>query len=104
MFQRLALAFGNQLAAKWSGMDMNAVYDDWAEALADCSMGGINYAIEQSKSADHPPSQGEFLKHCRQYRPSDVLKLESKLTPEQIEKNRRRIAEIAEGLAKKAAA
>lgn len=98
VFQKLALAFGNQVSAKWGGMNMQDVYQDWADALRDCSLGAINYGIEQSKKDAHPPSQGEFVKHCQQYQPAQLLKLESKLSPEQIEKNRARIAEITKSL------
>lgn len=81
---------------------MQDVYTDWAEALAGCSLAAINHGITQAKNGQHPPSQGEFLAHCRAYKPNDcVLKLELKLSPEQVEINRKRIAEIAEMLSRK---
>lgn len=69
VFQKLLLAFGNQMQAKWQGIEMREVYLDWAEALGDCSLGAINDAIRQSRISQHPPNQGEFLEYCRQYKP-----------------------------------
>jgi hypothetical protein len=101
IFQKLSLSFGNQLVAKWHGLNMQDVYADWAEALADCSLAAINHGILISKTHPHPPAQGEFLAYCRQYNPvSNVLKIESKLSPEKIADNQRRIAEIAAMLAR----
>ena len=99
VFQKLLLSFGNQLLAKWQGIDMNAVYEDWADALTEFSLGAINHGIESAKNLQHPPSQGEFKELCRAYKPSMPAMLEHKLTPEQIERNRARIADIAKNLA-----
>lgn len=81
---------------------MQDVYADWAEALAGCSLAAINHGIGMAKNGQHPPSQGEFLAHCMTYKPNNhVLKLELKLSPKQVEINRKRIAEIAEMLSRK---
>ena len=69
LFEKLTFAFGNQMAAKWQGLDMQAVYHDWADALAECSLGAINYAINHAKMQEHPPSQGAFVAYCKQYKP-----------------------------------
>jgi hypothetical protein len=84
---------------------MQAVYADWAEAMQPLSLGAINFGIEQAKKEAHPPSQGEFVKHCADYNPNqNVLKLESKLSDEQIAANKERIAALAKQYATKAAA
>lgn len=74
---------------------MQAVYDDWADAMQGLTLGAINHGIELSKSERNPPNQGEFVDHCRKYRPEGVLKLSHRLTPEELERNRERIAKIA---------
>lgn len=92
--QKMLLSFGNQFQAKWAGLDMAMVYDEWAQTLRDCSIGAIAFATEESKKNDMPPSLGAFLKLCRDYKPEPILKLEHKLTVEQIERNKARLAEI----------
>lgn len=100
LFQRLNLAFGNQIAAKWEGLDMKLVYEDWAESLSDFSLGAIGYAIEKARSMKHPPNQGEFRELCREYKSAEpVLQLPRKFTPEEKAKNRERIADISKMLA-----
>lgn len=70
------------------------VYADWAEALDGCTIGAISHGIELSKKGQHPPNQGEFVAHCQTYNPPMPILIESKLSPEQIEINRKRIADI----------
>jgi hypothetical protein len=105
VFQKLLMAFGNQLSAKWDGLPMQDVYQDWAEAMQQLTLGSINYGIEESKKNVHPPSQGEFIAHCKRFNSqSNLLKIESKLSPEKMEDNRKRIAEIARRMARSKAA
>lgn len=75
---------------------MDVVYTDWAEDLQTYTLGAIQCGIVAAKREAHPPNLGEFTNHCKAYRPpeSNVLKLERKLTPEQIEANQKRIAEM----------
>ena len=101
IFQKLAMAFGNQMVAKWGGLDQQEVYTDWAESMQEFSLGAINHGIEAAKEQPHPPSQGEFKTLCRGYKPALPTMLEHKLSPEQIEKNRVRIAEMVRSLAEK---
>ena len=102
IFQKLLLAFGNQVQAKWQGIDMHDIYQDWAEALQDRSLGSIQHAIEVSKTYPHPPNQGEFLAHCGTYRPPLVeLRLGHTISEADMESGRRKIREIAEMLAAK---
>jgi len=84
--------------AKWKGIDMQSVYQDWAESMQGLSLGAINHGIEISNGGEHPPSKGEFIRNCKDYKPAQLLKIESKLSPEQREANKKRIADIAASL------
>lgn len=88
----------------WHGMDMQEVYADWADALQACSLGAIQYGIELAKTEQgrEPPTQGQFLAMCKKYEPVETeLKLEHRLTPEQLEKNKAKVAELMASLLKK---
>ena len=95
VFQKFSLAFGNQMNAKWQGIDMQAVYADWAEELGDMSLGSIDHGVKAAKNCLHPPSQGEFKDLCRSYRPQVPMMIGKQITPEQQEKNRQKIAELS---------
>lgn len=98
----LALAFGNQFYAKWQGIPLDALHANWAENLGEFSVGAIGYAMKKTSRAVMPPNLGEFIASCREYSPaSSVLQLRRKFTPEELEANRKRIADIAEGLGMK---
>ena len=90
--------------SKWQGINLQDVYSDWADAMQGLSLGAINFGIEISKGGEHPPSQGEFVKNCKGYKPAELLKIECKLSLEQREANKRRIAEMVKNLAKGKAA
>jgi hypothetical protein len=103
IFQKLSYSFANQLTAKWQGINLNEVYLDWAnnEAMGNLTLGAINYGIEISCNGQHAPNRGEFIANCRHYNPvSATLKIERRISPEQIESNRKRIAGIAEMLSR----
>jgi hypothetical protein len=106
LFQRLATAFGNQWLLKWQGVDMNAVYEDWAADLDEFSLAAIGYAIEVSRKEVQPPNVGEFAKRCAAYVPpqTNVLRISKKITPEEQEANKERLRVIKEMLAKKMSA
>ena len=98
------MAYGKRQADLWQGQDMQDVWEDWAEALQGCSLGAIKHGIDLAKldTSNNPPTQGQFLALCKTYRPAvNKLQLVHRLTPEQIEENKRRIAEITNNLAKK---
>lgn len=104
VFQRLAAAFGRKAFDMWQGMDMQDVYADWADALQACSLGSIQYGIMLAKSEQSrdPPTQGQFLAMCKKYVPEiNHNQLDHKLTPEQMEANKKRISEIAAEFARK---
>lgn len=99
------MKFGNQLFAKWHGLNMQDVYKDWAEALSGCTIGAINCGIALAGNEPHPPNQHEFIAHCQKYIPVSVVpKLGNNFTPEQIEINKKRIADIVANFAKGKAA
>lgn len=79
---------------------MQAVYADWAERMQDLSLGSIDFGIKVCGDMPHPPSKGEFFNACRGYNPPQLLKIESKLSPEQREANKQRMADIAKSLAR----
>lgn len=91
------------MLAKWAEIDMQAVYADWADEMGELSLSAINHGIKLAKALPHPPSQGEFKELCRSYRPQVPLMIGKQITPEQQEKNRQKIAEIAAMLACKKA-
>lgn len=101
VFQKLSLAFGNQLNSKWAGMDMDMVYGEWANDLGMFSLGAIQHGIEVAKREQHPPSLGEFMAACTTFKPANVLKLEHRATPEQMAANRQKIQAIAEMLGRR---
>lgn len=78
VFQKLLMAFGNQMAAKWNGLNMTEIYEEWADTLKPMSLGAVNHAIELAKAEQHPPSLGEFTIYCRKYVPPTPMMLEKK--------------------------
>lgn len=83
---------------------MQEVYADWADALQNCSVGAIQYGIFLAKSEQSrdPPTQGQFVAMCKKYVPEvNHNQLDHKLTPEQMEANKKRISEIAAEFARK---
>lgn len=107
IFQRFTLAYGRRSLDMWQGMDMQEVYADWADALQGNSLGSIQHGIDVAKNeiAEKPPTQGQFIAFCKKYQPvGNVHRLAHRLTPEQLEANKKRIAELAAGLMKKKSA
>lgn len=89
------------MLSKWQGLNIQDVYLDWVEAMQGMTLGAINHAIEMSKSNIHPPSQGEFIAHCRHYVvPVNNLLLVHK-SPERNEENLEKIRQMKEILARK---
>ena len=78
---------------------MQAVYADWAKALGELSLGAIDHGVNAAGDCPHPPSRGEFKALCQAYKPAMPLMIESKLSPEQIAVNKKRIADISAMLA-----
>lgn len=99
MFQKLTTFFGNQMQAKWQGLNMQEVYSAWAESMQDLSLGSINHGIELSKQDEHPPSLGKFIEHCKKYQPPLIENRLEKLHVKDTTVGRERIANIRDMLA-----
>lgn len=109
IFDEMHGHYGSRFLNMWKmnqylpdGQDIGIVnaMNHWAEKL-----GGfvehpeaIKYAL--TKLPDEPPTLPQFLGICRHAPPKNVVKLEHKLTDEQIEANKKRIREITEMLGK----
>jgi hypothetical protein len=91
--------YGNRFASQWDGADIQNVKQVWAEELGGFSEmpEAIGYAFK-NLDPKFPPSALEFKELCRRAPRKEVMALPHKLTPEEIERNRQRIAEIASGL------
>lgn len=103
----MALGYGRKVFDMWGELDMQDVYEDWADELQGCSIGAIKFATETAKKEllEKPPTQGQFIAFCKKYQPvGNVHRLAHRLTPEQLEANKKRIAELAAGLIKKKSA
>lgn len=103
VFQQHLVSFANKLNMFWQGINLDAVYEDFAKELEVFSVGAIKYATERAKKEQYPPRAIDMAKFCREYQPpqSGNLRLVSKITPEQAAKNRERMAEIKMALAEK---
>lgn len=65
----------------------------WSEKMSGVSAATIKRALEQLP--EEPPTLPQFLSLLRRsYVEPDILRLENKLTAEQMAKNKRRIAEL----------
>lgn len=103
LFQRLATAFGNQWLSKWTGMQMELVFSDWAEDLGELSIGQIKHGIELSRKQVHPPNLGEFITLAKQYTPELVPesnRLGRKKTEEEKQFAKQKMAEILANFAR----
>lgn len=103
VFERLALAFGNQFVAKWNGQDLVKVYRAWAERLGGFEMDAIGFAVSGACDMLNPPNLGQFVDLCRAYKqPSAApsVNLIHRRTREEINANLVRIEAIRVMLAK----
>lgn len=103
IFARLEGRYGSLFLDRWRGCDMENVRATWAEEL-----GGfrdqperIAYALKSLADQPFPPTLPEFIAACRRAPANQPLALPHKLTPEQIEENKRRLAEMMTTLFKR---
>lgn len=77
---------------------MKSVYQEWAEEMGSISIGAIQHGVKLAIRMQFPPNLSEFMDCCSDYNPPmihpNVYSIEHKLTPEQIEENKKRVAEI----------
>ena len=90
------------MQTKWDGINLEDVYDDWADALQSFTVGAIGYGIDISKTMKHPPNQGEFIHHCMEYSPPkiynnmQIVKKESQMTKEEAKSKLTKLKEMIE--------
>lgn len=103
VFKKMSLANGWPFLKMWAGYDMDEVYSLWVDVLNNCSIGAIAFACDECIAAASIPSAGEFLRVCKSYIPIGHAApvLEHKLTEEELQANRDRLAEIRRVLASK---
>lgn len=109
LFARLQGVYGREFTGQFStGLDVNGVdlgienaKQVWAEELGGFSEWPEAIAYALSHLPERCPNAIRFRDLCRHAPPKNVVKLEHKLTEEQLEENKRRIREITEMLGRK---
>lgn len=100
LFAHMSASYGSKFADLWRGADLAEVKSLWAEKL-----GGFHDRPEAIKAAlnaldekPFPPTLPEFLHLCRdaarRIGDQKPLALAHKLTPEEIERNRKRASDL----------
>ncbi len=103
IFEYQECLHGNRAAAMWEGTNIAAVKLMWRTKLAGFRIEAIKRALGETDELQFPPSLPTFITLCRNAERSigtDKPMLECKLTPEQIERNKQRVAEMIAGLMK----
>lgn len=111
LFQKFEDWYGAKWAAQYGSFPRERVKATWAEELAGFASipGAIADALTVQKADEWPPTLPKFLQVCRDQArrigtaPKGPV-LEHKLSPEEIQRNRERIAAISASLSKKQAA
>ena len=104
LFQKFEDFYGAKWAAQYGDFPRDRVKRTWAEELGGFAdmPGAISGALNAQKSNPFPPTLPEFLGLCRESAKrmagSNAPALQHKLTPEEIEANRKRIREMADSL------
>jgi hypothetical protein len=77
IFERLATTYGRDFAARWEGLDQNAVKSSWAYELAGFanSLDSIAWAVENLP--ERAPNVIEFRNLCRRAPAKEAPRLES---------------------------
>lgn len=107
IFAKFEARYGSLFLDRWRDCNMANVMETWAEELAGFAdqPERIAYALKSLADERFPPTLPEFIAACRRApAKSSGPALVHRLTPEQIESNRKRIAEISAQLAKDKAA
>jgi hypothetical protein len=101
LFQRLSLNYGRLFLDMWKDIPIAEVKVEWSEGLAGYPYDEINAAL--TYCLDHntyPPTLPEFKRLCKEQRKAPVMRaLPRKFTPEEMQANRNRMANIVAGLA-----
>lgn len=106
IFATMLAHYGSRFVDMWRDAIIADVKAVWSEKLGgfadrpDC----IKYGLDCLSGRDWPPSLPEFLSDCRRAPAPEVVKLEHKLSPDEIERNKMRARELVEKLGRKMAA
>jgi hypothetical protein len=103
LFQRLSANYGKHFHELWKGIPIAEVKLEWSQELAQFSnqqLGdALAYVLENNK---FPPTLPEFRILCKQHKREPVRQaLPRKFTAEELQANRKRLADIMAGLGKK---
>ena len=105
LFGHFEALYGAKFSSLWQGTDIANVKRMWAEKLGgfEDKPQAIKGALDALDEHPYPPTLPEFIILCRtaaRRMGTDKPLLECKLTPEQIERNKQRVAEMISGLMK----
>lgn len=101
IFQRMEGRYGSLFLDRWRGCDMDNVRAVWADELAGFvdQPERIAYALRVLSDSQFPPTLPEFKAACRNAPTKELPRLDHKLSPEEIQRNRDRINQLASQLA-----
>lgn len=98
LFSRLAVRYGRSFLAQYDGIELDAVKADWAQCLGRFGPDAIRHALDHM-SPDRPPNVAQFRALCNSAPPPPLKRLPPpQATPEDREKVRRILAELADKL------
>lgn len=105
IFDHMTANYGTKFLDLWRGTDLALVRRHWAEKLGGFveKPEAIKLALDALDEKPFPPTLPEFLALCREAArriAPPVAALPHKLTLEELEKNRKRAAELIAELAK----
>lgn len=84
-------------------MTLSDIAQEWMERLGKFDLQSIKKALDHCQEREeHPPSLPKFFSLCESYRQDEYVQaLPHKLTPEEVERNRKRIEEAASAIGMK---
>jgi len=101
LFMKFAAFYGQQFLAKWQGIDIKMVKNEWEDALSVFHEKSILIALNNCRENNpYPPSLPEFIQLCKQFRFTEQKALPQK-PPKFNPDNMTKIQEIKEMLRKK---
>lgn len=108
IFATMSAAYGTLFSDRWRDIDLGVVRGLWAESLAsfsdhpECFRLALTSMVEECQ---FPPTLPEFISLCRRHyrapKPPAVAAIEHHLTPEDIERNKARIAKMVASLGRR---
>lgn len=109
IFGRMEAMYGSLFLDRWRGTNLVEVKAVWASELAsfadnpECFGLALKALIDERKL---PPTLPEFVALCRQHyrRPSTVVAIEHRLSPDEIARNKARVRALLDQLGRRMAA